>query len=164
MREFSQLFHLALHVTDMDKSVAYYEKLGFEKVFSLNLPDGRVWLTYIRISELQYLELFQIYPDHPLTPRDGISHEPDDFFGHLSFLVPDIYKAACDWAKQGIHVVYAPFKPENIPLEDDSVIRGRLGADKNYICWLCDPDGNWIEVMEETEESWQKVFEQNHPF
>ena len=45
MREFSKLFHLALHVTDMEKSVAFYEKLGCEKVFSLNLPDGRVWLT-----------------------------------------------------------------------------------------------------------------------
>lgn len=30
MREFSKLFHLALHVTDMEKSVAFYEKLGCE--------------------------------------------------------------------------------------------------------------------------------------
>ena len=73
MREFSKLFHLALHVTDMEKSVAFYEKLGCEKVFSLNLPDGRVWLTYVRVTELQYLELFQIYPDHPLTPRERLA-------------------------------------------------------------------------------------------
>ena len=53
MREFSKLFHLALHVTDMEKSVAFYERLGCEKVFSLNLPDGRVWLTYVRVTELQ---------------------------------------------------------------------------------------------------------------
>ena len=164
MREFNKLFHLALHVTDMDKSVEFYEKLGFEKVFSLNLPDGRVWLTYIRVTELQYLELFQIYPDHPMTPRDHISHEKDDFFAHLSGLVSDIYEAARHWAAKGIDIVYAPFKPEAIPLDDDSVIRGRFGADRNYIGWVVDPDGNWIEVMEEREDSWQKVFEENNPF
>ena len=164
MREFNKLFHLALHVTDMDKSVEFYEKLGFEKVFSLNLPDGRVWLTYIRVTELQYLELFQIYPDHPMTPRDHISHEKDDFFAHLSVLVSDIYEAARHWAAKGIDIVYAPFKPEAIPLDDDSVIRGRFGADRNYIGWVVDPDDNWIEVMEEREDSWQKVFEENNPF
>ncbi len=164
MREFSKLFHLALHVTDMEKSVAFYEKLGCEKVFSLNLPDGRVWLTYVRVTELQYLELFQIYPDHPLTPRDHLDHDKDDFFAHLSFLVRDIYKTALEWKKQGVQVVFAPFKPEAIPLEDDSVIRGRYGADRNYICWVSDPDGNWIEVMEERDDSWQKVFEEQHPF
>lgn len=164
MREFNKLFHLSLHVADMSKSVEFYEKLGFEKVFSLNLPDGRVWLTYIRVTELQYLELFQIYPDHPMTPRDHISHEKDDFFGHLSVLVPDIYETAKRWAAKGIDIVYAPFKPEAIPLDNDSVIRGRFGADRNYIGWVVDPDGNWIEVMEEREDSWQKAFEEKNPF
>lgn len=164
MREFTKLFHLALHVADMQKAVELYENMGFEKVFDLPLPDGRIWLTYIRVSELQYLELFQIYPDNPMTPRDHVSHEADDFFAHLSVLVPDIYETAKHWAAKGIHVVYAPFKPEAIPLEDDSIIRGRYGADKNYICWVVDPDGNWIEVMEEREDSLQKLFEENNPF
>ena len=44
------------------------------------------------------------------------------------------------------------------------MIRGRYGADRNYICWVSDPDGNWIEVMEERDDSWQKVFEEQHPF
>lgn len=163
-KNFNHLFHLALHVTDLERSVAFYNKLGCEKVFSLDFPDGRPWLTYVRLNKLQYLELFQIYPDHPMTPRDHVSHEKDDFFGHLSFLVPDIYKAATDWAEKGVHVVYAPFKPEPMPLEDDSVIRGRVGADRNYICWVNDPDGNWVEIMEELDDSWQKVFEENTPF
>ena len=164
MREFNKLYHLALHTSDMQKSIEFYEKLGFEKLFTLNLPDGRPWLSYVRVAKLQYLELFQIYPDHPMTPRDHVSHEKDDFFAHLSVLVPDIYTAAKKWAEKGVHIVYAPFKPEPIPLEDDSVIRGRYGADNTYIGWIVDPDGNWIEVMEEREDALQKVFEEKNPF
>ncbi|MBG0787282.1 MAG: VOC family protein [Anaerolineaceae bacterium] len=164
MREFTRLFHLSLHVNDLQQSIAFYNKLGFEHMFTLKLKDGRDWLAYVRITEGQYLELFPVYEDHPMTPRGPIELKPDDNFGHFSFLVPDIYAAACDWAKKGVHVVYAPFKPERIPLEDDSVIRGFVGADRNHICWIQDPDGNWIEIMEELEDSWQKVFEEAHPF
>ena len=166
MREVKKFFHLALHVTDLDKSIDFYKRLGCEYMFTLKLDDGRPWLAYVRLNKDQYLELFQIYEDHPLTPREKkITQESDDFFGHLSFLVPDIYKAAKDWAAAGCPLVYAPFRPEIVPLDDISGVHWAAGAaDRNWICWIQDPDGNWIEVMEEREDSYQKVFEETHPW
>ena len=51
MKKFNSLFHLALHVTDMERTLDFYQKLGMDKMFTLQLPDGRDWLTYVRVAE-----------------------------------------------------------------------------------------------------------------
>jgi lactoylglutathione lyase len=51
--------HMALYVHDMDKSRAYYKEfLGYGEPFDLKNPDGSLALTFIKVNDRQYLELF----------------------------------------------------------------------------------------------------------
>src|ERR1017187_8703284 len=51
--------HVALAVHDIEKSRAYYKDfLGFGEPYKLDNPDGSLALTFIKINDRQYLELF----------------------------------------------------------------------------------------------------------
>ena len=162
MRKYSSLFHLALHVSDMQRSIDYYTRVGADFMFTLKLPDGRDWLTYMRIAKGQYLELFQIYEDHPMTPHGPINLAKNDVFGHLSFSVKDLKEAATEWAKNGIELIYAPFHPMDRPIPLDN-FDARRSVDGCIIGWLVDPDGNKIEVMQQ-DDSMQQQFERANPY
>src|SRR5689334_1206511 len=51
--------HIALYVHDIEKSRAFYKDfLGYNEPFSLNKPDGTLSLTFIKVNDRQYIELF----------------------------------------------------------------------------------------------------------
>src|SRR5580692_10167128 len=51
--------HIALYVHDIEKSRAFYKDfLGFGEPFKLDKPDGSLSLTFIKINDRQYVELF----------------------------------------------------------------------------------------------------------
>src|ERR1700720_3443495 len=51
--------HIALFVHDMDKARAFYKDfLGFGEPYSLNKPEGGLAMTFIKINDRQYIELF----------------------------------------------------------------------------------------------------------
>lgn len=51
--------HAALYVHDIEKSRAFYKDfLGYDEAFPLKNPDGTLSLTFIKINDRQYLELF----------------------------------------------------------------------------------------------------------
>src|SRR6266436_8256403 len=53
------LSHIALYVSDMDKTRAFYKDfLGFAEPYSLTNKDGTMHLTWIKINDLQSIELF----------------------------------------------------------------------------------------------------------
>src|SRR4051812_19990155 len=70
--------HVALFVHDLEKSRAFYkELLGFGEPFSLPNTNGGVHLTFIKINDRQYLELF---PEREIG-SDRLNHisiETDD--------------------------------------------------------------------------------------
>ncbi len=50
---------VALYVHDMDKSRQFYkDSLGYEEPFVLNKPDSTLWMTFIKVNDRQYIELF----------------------------------------------------------------------------------------------------------
>ena len=58
-RESTVVGHVAIKVTDLDRSLDYYvNKLGFPEMLRLTKDDGTVWLVYLRITDEQYLEVF----------------------------------------------------------------------------------------------------------
>jgi lactoylglutathione lyase len=91
-------------------------------------PDGSpgVWLVYLRITDDQYLELF---PDGEGDRAPG-SHITG--MNHVCLGVADIDDAIAD------------FKSANIPL----TVQKKMAADLNWQCWIEDPDGNRIEIMQ----------------
>jgi lactoylglutathione lyase len=162
------LMHLALRVHDLDATLRFYrDGLGLPEVFSLKkrefydmlseegngVPDrsdeDAVWLTYLRIRDEQYLEIFPV-------PREEVSQFVDrQSVFHFSLQVDDIRETVAALQRQG--VVVSPLHID--ALEGRSVptpfepIRARCHS---LIAWVKDPDGNLIELMQLMPDSLQR--------
>lgn len=118
----TDIAHLAFNVTDMEKSIDFYcNKLGFTDAFELRDKNGNPWIRYIKVAKGQFIELFY---------TDGIAMKGQSY-SHLCLQVDDILKIADRMERMGITL--------DVPVKQ--------GSDKNYQCWVCDPDGNRIEFM-----------------
>ena len=62
--------HVALRVSDLGASVAFFEKLGYTKAFELS-RDGKVYEAFIKINDRQFIEL---YPRTGKDPQVGFLH------------------------------------------------------------------------------------------
>jgi len=118
--------HLAFQVTDMDRAVRFYEDaLGFHRKFTLEDDRKNPWIVYLQVNERQFIELF--YAKAPLIgSAETVSYQ------HLCIEVEDIQGVAAKLEASKIRLVHP-------------VIRG---LDHNWQCWIADPDGNPIELME----------------
>ncbi|SHF76288.1 lactoylglutathione lyase [Kaistia soli DSM 19436] len=129
MHGFTSIAHVALKVKDLDRSLDFYvNKLGFEEMMRLDKPDGSpgVWLVYLRITDDQYLELFPDGEGDRAPGRDATA------INHVCLGVDDIDQ------------VIAALEKAGIPL----TVQKKMAADKNWQCWIDDPDGNRIEIMQ----------------
>lgn len=127
--------HVAYVVTDMKKALHFYcDQLGFEKVFEIRDDDGKPWINYIKVGKNQFIELF--YGNKKAQVQSEIG------FSHLCLEVVDIQAVANDLKKKGITLDVEP----------------KQGKDFNWQCWIRDPDGNKIELMQISEQSPQFKF------
>lgn len=115
------LAHVALYVHDIEKSRAYYGAfLGYQEVLTVKNDDGSLRMTFFKINDRQYIELF------PET-------EPgSDRLAHLAIETDDVEALRLYLKSRGVSV------PE-------SVTRGRLG---NLAVTVKDPDGHTLEFMQ----------------
>ncbi len=122
-----KLGHIALTVKDMDKALDFYTRvLGLKKAFEFNNPEtGKPWIVYLYLGEGEFIELFYDGAiDTPWKPElRG--------FNHLCILVDDCVKKA------------AEIKAAGYPLDKEP----KQAIDKNWQCWITDPDGVRIEIM-----------------
>ena len=120
--------HLALTVKNMEQSVDFYCRvLGFKRAFELAHPKtGAPWIVYLHLADRQFVELFYDGTvDNPWTSAlRGVNH--------LCFEVDDIHKTAAQIKETGYKVDREP----------------ELGVDNNWQCWVTDPDGVRIELMQ----------------
>ncbi len=128
MSIFQGVGHVALNVTDLDASLAFYTSLGFPEMLRLLNDKGEPWIVYLRVSDALYLELFPggeggKVPD---ARRTGLAH--------LCLTSEDLDATEAGLRDRGI-ALSQPRKP------------GR-GVDGNRGMWIEDPDGNRIEIME----------------
>jgi lactoylglutathione lyase len=113
--------HIALFVHDLEKSRAFYRDfLGYAEPFHLDRPDGSLSLTFIKINERQYLELFP--ETEPLSDR----------LNHISVEVDDAEAMRAYLATRGV----------TVPAQ---VGKGRTG---NYNFTVRDPDGHGLEFVQ----------------
>lgn len=130
--------HGAFNVTDMEKTIAFYEKsLGFKKAFEIPREEtGEPWIVYMYAGGNQFVELF-----YGATVENPYKDENAGFF-HLCLAVDDIQST---W--QRIVETGAP--------QDDAP---KQGGDGNWQCWTHDPDGVKLELMQLSEDSLQMKF------
>ncbi len=119
--------HVAIKVTDLDRSLDYYQtRLGFPEMLRLYNEDGTTWLVYLRITDEQYLEIF------PGAENDRAPGWDANGVNHICFTIDDLDATVARIEAAGITLLS--------PAKD--------GVDGNRQAWLEDPDGNRIELME----------------
>ena len=134
MRGINGLGHVAIKVTDLDRSLDYYiNKLGFPEMLRLKKDDGSTWLVYLRITDTQYLEVF------PGAENDRAPGWDANGMNHMCLTVDDIDAVLAQIAAKGLQLL--------LPL--------KTAIDGNRQAWLEDPDGNRIELMEMAADSLQ---------
>ena len=122
------LIHTCYRITDVDRSVAFYNALGFNEIGRLPIRD-------------EAINVFMGLPDDGPEPRLELTYnightEPYEIgtgYGHIAITTPDLDGALAQLAEQGI-------EPERPPY---SV---RDGGSR--LCFVRDPDGYRIELIE----------------
>jgi lactoylglutathione lyase len=121
-----ELIHTCYRVLDLERSAAFYEKLGFERLREVPIRDEATNL---------FLGLPGDGPRLELTYNHGQSepYEIGTGYGHIAITTDDLDAALAGLAEQGI-------EPEKPPY------RVREGGSR--ICFVRDPDGYRIELIE----------------
>ncbi|HHT27709.1 MAG TPA: VOC family protein [Firmicutes bacterium] len=120
------LGHVAYRVRDYERSLAWYTGvLGFQEAFRLTREDGTPYIIYLRINEDNFIELFE-------EPEGEQAEAPRLGLQHLCIHVDHLQSTLRELAARGL-------------VEASEPRRGKAGA---LQCWITDPDGNRIELME----------------
>lgn len=123
--------HLAFRVTDMKKALDFYVRgLGFTHAFSIEDDENRPWIEYLKIGNGQFIELF--YPGQDQQSRN-------ESYMHVCLEVDDCLATEGELEARGIRISN----------------RTQRGKDGNYQCWVHDPDGHAIEIMQISPDSMQ---------
>jgi lactoylglutathione lyase len=123
------LIHTCYRITDIDRSVAFYEALGFEEVGRIPIRDEatNVFMNIPGDGDMPRLEL---------TYNHGVdSYELGTAYGHIAITAEDLDSTLEQLAGQGI-------EPEKPPY---SVREGG-----SRLCFVRDPDGYRIELIEKS--------------
>ena len=114
--------HLNINVTDLDRSIQFYqEALGLKEHHRKNAKDGSFTLVYLTDSTTNFkLELTWLR-DHPQAYQLGENET------HLCFRVPGDYQEVFNYHKKLDCVCY-----EN---------------EEMGLYFIVDPDGYWIEIL-----------------
>jgi lactoylglutathione lyase len=121
----SELIHTCYRIGDIDRSVAFYEALGFEEKRRMNIRD-------------EAINVFMGFPDDgsrlELTYNHGVSeYTHGTGYNHIAITVADMDEALAGLKEQGIE----PEKPPYSVREGGSLL-----------CFVRDPDGYRIEIIE----------------
>jgi lactoylglutathione lyase len=121
------LIHTCYRITDVDRSVAFYDALGFNEIGRLPIGD-------------EAINVFMGLPDDGAEPRLELtynfgvdSYDIGTGYGHIAITTGDLDTALANLAEQGI-------EPERPPY---SIREGG-----NRLCFVRDPDGYRIELIE----------------
>ena len=117
--------HTCYRIGEIDRSVAFYEKLGFEETARMPIGDEAINVFMNLPGDAPVLEL---------TYNHGVgSYDLGTGYNHIAITTPDLDATLADLAEQGIE----PEKPPYTVREGGS-----------RLCFVRDPDGYRIELIE----------------
>ncbi len=123
----SELIHTCYRIGDIDRSIEFYEALGFEEI-------GRVPIKDEAVNVFMNLPGDGDKPRLELTYNFGVdSYEIGSGYGHIAITADDLDKTLEKLSAKGI-------EPEKPPY---SVREGG-----SRLCFVRDPDGYRIELLE----------------
>ncbi len=125
--------HIALSVSSLASSIAFYQQLGFVPVQRWDNPDGTLAIALLK-NENAILELFCYKNAHALPEyRQELSNDLQTIgTKHFALCTNNIQQSAKDLSAKGI-------------CKNPKILTGRLGRDYFFIK---DPDGILIEIIQ----------------
>lgn len=124
----SELIHTCYRITDVDRSVDFYQRLGFEEMARLPIRDEAVNVFMGFPDDGARLELTHNFD------QDG-PYEIGTGYGHVAVLVDDLDATLERLAAEGIEPERAPYTV-------------RDGGSR--LCFVRDPDDYRIELLEKS--------------
>jgi len=119
--------HIAIYTSDITKAREFYSALlGYQEPFLLSNPAGKLDLTFVKINERQYIEIF---PE---------KEAGSDRLNHISLETDDAEALRAYLASRGVRV----------PPKVNKVRVGNLAFN------VQDPDGHTVEFVQYTPEGW----------
>jgi lactoylglutathione lyase len=119
--------HTCYRIGDIDRSVAFYEKLGFDERGRMNIGDEAVNV---------FMGLPGDDPRLELTYNHGVdSYDLGTGYNHIAIAVDDLDGTLEALASDGIDPEKPPYRPG-----------GRTEGPR--ICFVQDPDGYRVELIE----------------
>jgi lactoylglutathione lyase len=122
----SELIHTCYRITDIDRSIDFYQRLGFEEMARLPIRDEAINVFMGLPDDGARLELTYNFG------QEG-SYEIGTGYGHIAVAVDDLDATLARLADQGIE----PEKPPYTVREGGS-----------RLCFVRDPDDYRIELIE----------------
>lgn len=121
-----ELIHTCYRIGDIDRSVAFYEALGFEEVGRMPIRDEAINV---------FMGLPGDGPRLELTYNFGVdAYELGTGYNHIAITAADLDATLARLAEQGIEAERPPYT---------------VGGDGGTrICFVRDPDGYRIELIE----------------
>jgi lactoylglutathione lyase len=127
------LIHTCYRILEIDRSVAFYEALGFEE------------LRRARIRE-EATNVFMGIPEDGPEPRLELTYnfgreQPYELgtgYGHIAITSPDLDATLARLKQLGIEPERAPYT---------------IGEGRNRLCFVRDPDGYRVEILERSARS-----------
>jgi len=120
-----ELIHTCYRITDIDRSVAFYNALGFEERRRLPIREEAVNVFMGLPGDGDRLEL---------TYNFGVdSYEIGTAYGHIAITVANMDATLDELGTQGI-------EPERPPYQ--------VSEGGSFLCFVRDPDGYRIELIE----------------
>ncbi|MBS1810873.1 MAG: VOC family protein [Acidobacteria bacterium] len=121
--------HMALYVTDIEKTRGFYRDwLGFQEPYDLKNADGSLSMTFFKVNEEQYIEIFP-----------GLKPEQDRL-NHIAFQTDNAEALRVYLASRGV----------NVP---DKVNKVRIG---NTSFNVKDPEGHTVEFTQYEPNGWTR--------
>jgi len=128
IRTMPALIHTCYRIGDIDRSVAFYEALGFEELSRKPIRDEAINVFMGLPGDGDRLEL---------TYNHGVdSYELGTGYNHIAITVSDMEDALANLAGQGI-------EPEKPPY--------RVSEGGSLLCFVRDPDGYRVEIIERSD-------------
>jgi catechol 2,3-dioxygenase-like lactoylglutathione lyase family enzyme len=139
-----QIYHVNINCTNLERSLAFYEMLGFREV--IDIPAGRLpglgmdpaigRAKLLRLGEEPRSTLIDLIEWH--TPRPHGTPYAD--LGHtgiarLCLRVKGLAAMVADLESHGVRFISEPVSP------------GLAGGKQTFVCFY-DPDGTVLELME----------------
>lgn len=120
--------HIGIVVSDLERSIAFYEALGFRTVRVMDSDDGSRVITFMGLGGMQ-VELFW----YATTPAPAERGEKRLGFAHLALDTVDVVAALAELKATGL-------------VPDD--VQPRVVPPDFTLAYILDPDGAEIELMQ----------------